>query len=303
MQRMEILGKSFFSNLLLTSKIHSTLGCLLMATALCAQNGTFTETVNGVSFQMVRVKGGTFTMGCRAEQDADCNSDEGPAHTATLSDYSIGEAEVTVGLFRVFVEETGYRTTAETQTADDGWDGEWGTGEAITWRHDALGKIRPLSENDHPVMYVSWDDASAFCDWLSKKTGKSYRLPTEAEWEYAARGGNKSRGFRYSGSDELDVVAWYWDNSSGKTNKVKSKLPNELGLYDMTGNAREWCSDWYGTYPSEAQKTPVGPATGTERVTRGGSFGSSPRFCRLADRVAEAPGHHNGMLGFRLAAR
>ncbi len=274
-----------------------------MAATVGAQSTTYTETVNGVSFKMVRVKGGSFQMGCTDRAAENCNSDESPVHSVDLSDYSIGETEVTVGLFRAFVEETGYRTTAETQPADDGWDGEWGTGEATTWRHDALGKIRPLSENDHPVLHVSWDDATAFCRWLAKKTGKNYRLPSEAEWEYAARGGNKSRGHGYSGSDQLDEVAWYWDNSNGKTNKVKSKLPNELGLYDMTGNAREWCSDWYGAFPSEAQKNPVGPATGTERVTRGGSFGGSPRFCRLSDRVADAPANHNGMLGFRIAVQ
>ncbi|MFM7153813.1 MAG: formylglycine-generating enzyme family protein, partial [Bacteroidota bacterium] len=127
------------------------------------------------------------------------------------------------------------------------------------------------------------------------------RLPTEAEWEYAARGGNKSNGYEYSGSNNLNEVGLYWDNFGSKTHAVGEMNPNELGLYDMSGNVWEWCSDWKGDYPSGSQINPTGPTNGSSRVIRGGSWNDYPRNCRVAVRHYGAPGHRSGYLGFRLA--
>ena len=131
-------------------------------------------------------------------------------------------------------------------------------------------------------------------------TGKNFRLPTEAEWEYAARGGNKSRGYKYAGSNTLSDVAWYSDNSSSTTHDVKGKQPNELGLYDMSGNVFEWCQDWFGTYSSSAQTNPTGPASGSIRVFRGGSWGGSAGYCRVSNRDSDNPGSRNYYFGLRL---
>ena len=131
-------------------------------------------------------------------------------------------------------------------------------------------------------------------------TGKNFRLPTEAEWEYAARGGQKSRGYKYAGSNALSDVAWYTDNSGSKTHPVKQKQANELGLYDMSGNVWEWCQDWSGSYSSNAQTNPTGPSSGSDRVIRGGSWNGSASYCRVADRYSNSPGNRNGNLGFRV---
>ena len=135
---------------------------------------------------------------------------------------------------------------------------------------------------------------------LYEKTGRTFRLPTEAEWEYAARGGNKSKGHMYSGSDEIDEVAWYMGNSGGETHPVKGKKANELGLYDMSGNVWEWCSDWFGFYSSGAQTNPQGPDKGLRRVLRGGSFGYEARYCRVSSRIPCTPNTSSYIVGFRL---
>ena len=175
------------------------------------QNKVFT--VNGVSFKMIAVKGGTFTMGATSEQTG-AESDESPTHSVTLSDYYIGETEVTQEL----------------------WSAVMGSNPS-----EFPGNMQ------RPVEMVSWNDSQTFISRLNELTGETFRLPTEAQWEYAARGGNKAQGRLYSGSDAIDDVAWYYDNSGGMTHPVKTKAPNELGIYDMTGNVYEWCSDWYGS--------------------------------------------------------
>ena len=266
--------------------------------------GDYTDTVEGVSFKMVRVQGGTFTMGCTAEQGEDCLDWEKPAHRVTLSDYSIGETEVTVGQFKVFVQATGYVTTVE----KEGWswilDGDgFMKGESVNWRHDVRGEEHPVGEYEYPVVHVSWEDAMAYCEWLSKKTGKHYRLPTEAEWEYAARGGIKSRGYKYSGSDDIAEVAWHDGNSESRTHAVKGKKANELGLYDMSGNVLEWCSDWWGRYTSGNQRNPAGPDEGSHRVGRGGSWYYDSWFCRVSNRFDDPPAGGTRRLGFRLASQ
>ena len=216
-------------------------------------------TVNGVTFTMVRVEGGTFMMGATAEQTG-AYSDEKPAHRVTLSDYYIGETEVTQALWEAVMGET--PTSHGPQ-----WKRKYGLGD------------------NYPAYYnISYNDVLSFISKLNSLTGRTFRMPTEAEWEYAARGGNKSKGYRYSGGNTLDNVGWYWDNSDGTPHPVAQKAANELGLYDMSGNVDEWCSDWYGTYSSSPQTNPKGPSTGISRVLRGGSWRSIAAACRVADR-------------------
>lgn len=152
-----------------------------------------------------------------------------------------------------------------------------------------------------PVEDVSWNDIQDFLKKLNDLTGKTYRLPTEAEWEYAAQGGNYSLGYKYAGSNNLQKVGWYLGNSGGKTHPVGRKKPNELGLYDMSGNVWEWCWDWYGDYPPDAKKDYAGPEKGSYRVFRGGSWGNFAEFCRAAYRYSYAPTFRDYNVGFRLA--
>ena len=237
-----------------------------------------TFTVNGVSFTMVAVKGGTFTMGGTAEQGSDAQSDEKPTHQVTLSDYYIGETEVTQELWKAVMGTT-IQEQAKKGTSDTSL---YGVG------------------NSYPMYYISWDDCQTFVKKLNRLTGKNFRLPTEAEWEYAARGGQKSRGYKYAGSNTLSDVAWYRDNSSSKTHPVKQKQANELGLYDMSGNVYEWCQDWYGSYSSNAQTNPTGSSSGSCRAARGGNWRSSASYSRVADRDYGSPDARDGGLGFRV---
>ena len=225
-----------------------------------------TFTVNGITFEMIAVKGGTFTMGCTSEQGGDCDSDEKPTHSVTLSDYYIGKFEVTQKLWKAVM-----RTNPS------------------YFKGDNL-----------PVEYVSWNDALEFIRKLNQKTGQNFRLPTEAEWEYAARGGNKSRGYKYSGSNNIGDVAWCAEYSGSKTHPVGTKSPNELGIYDMSGNVWEWCQDWYESYSSGSQTNPTGPSTGSHRVLRGGSWNGTAWICRVSDRDGNNPGDRDFNFGFRL---
>ncbi|MGM9811707.1 MAG: SUMF1/EgtB/PvdO family nonheme iron enzyme [Muribaculaceae bacterium] len=227
-------------------------------------NQTFT--VKGVLFTMIAVEGGTFTMGATPEQGSDAYSDEKPTHQVTLSSYYIGETEVTQAL----------------------WQAVMGNNPSY-FKGDNL-----------PVERVSWDDCQEFIKKLNALTGRKFRLPTEAEWEYAARGGKKSRGYKYSGSNNVDNVAWYKNNSDEKTHPVKTKQPNELGIYDMSGNVYESCHDWDGKYSSNAQSNPKGPNIGSDRMGRGGSWLDYAGRCRSSSRDSNYPGHRNGSLGFRL---
>lgn len=228
--------------------------------------GNETITLNGeVVFKMIKVDGGTFSMGATSEQGSDADSDEKPVHSVTLSDYYIGETEVTQEL----------------------WEAVMGSNPSY------------FSGDQKPVEYVSWDDCKEFITKLNNLTGKDFRLPTEAEWEYAARGGNKSKGYKYSGSNTISDVAWYGDNSSETTHNVKTKSPNELGIYDMTGNVREWCEDWYGDYSSGSQTNPTGPSSGSSRVDRGGWNGSASN-CRVSRRFGNSPGYRYNHYGFRV---
>jgi formylglycine-generating enzyme required for sulfatase activity len=152
----------------------------------------------------------------------------------------------------------------------------------------------------HPMVKVNYNDAVAYCNWLGEEFGGDWRLPTEAQWEFAARGGNNSKGYTYSGGNDLDEVAWYADNAGGKTQSVGRKKPNELGIYDMSGNVWEWCKDWYGDYSSSAQNNPKGPASGSYRVLRGGSWGNAASYCRVAHRGYGSPAGRGVGNGFRV---
>ena len=206
-------------------------------------------------------------MGATSEQGSDADSDEYPVHSVTLSDYYIGETEVTQEL----------------------WKAVMGSNPSY------------FKGSQKPVEQVSWNDCKEFITKLNKLTGKNFRLPTEAEWEYAARGGNKSKGYKYSGSNTIGNVAWYTDNSSSKTHDVKTKTPNELGIYDMSGNVYEWCEDWYGNYSSGSQTNPTGPSTGSYCVLRGGCWYDSAKACRVSYRYSYNPDNGNLINGFRLA--
>ena len=223
-------------------------------------------TVNGVTFNMIKVDGGTFTMGGTYEQ-GNSYGDEKPTHQVTLSTYYIGETEVTQALW----------------TAVVGKNPSWHKGDIL------------------PVEQVSWKDCVKFIERLKKLTNRIFRLPTEAEWEFAARGGNKSNCTMYSGSDDIDEVAWYGENRIQNTNPVKTKKANELGIYDMSGNVSEWCNDWKGAYGSDVQINPIGPKSGNKRVCRGGGTNCSSWSCRSSYRDEYAPGYKNNYLGFRLA--
>ena len=226
----------------------------------------FSLTVNGVIFEMVYVEGGTFDMGATTEQGSDADSDEYPVHSVTLSGYYIGMYEVTQELW-----------------------------EAVMGRNPSKFKGA-----QNPVERVSWSDCQEFVSRLNSLTGRTFRLPTEAEWEYAARGGNKSRHYKYSGSGNIDDVAWYDNNSGGSTRPVGTKSPNELGIYDMSGNVSEWCSDRYGSYSAEEQTNPQGPSSGSFRVFRGGSWFDGARNCRVSNRHNHVPSFSDGYLGLRL---
>ena len=233
-------------------------------TTSSASSQTFTA--NGVSFKMIRVDGGTFQMGATSEQNNDSYDDEKPVHSVTLSSYYIGQTEVTQAL----------------------WQAVMGSNPS-NWEGDNL-----------PVEQVSWNDCQTFITKLNQLTGQKFRLPTEAEWEYAARGGKQSKGYKYSGSNTLADVAWFTDNSSGKTHPVATKLPNELVLYDMSGNVWEWCQDRKGSYSSSSRTNPTGPTGGSERVYRGGCWSNDARGCRVSCRTSYTPVGKLNDLGFRL---
>ena len=215
---------------------------------------------------MVYVQGGTFTMGATSVQGSDAEDDEKPAHSVTLSSYYIGKTEVTQELWQAVMDSNPSKFKGDRK----------------------------------PVEQVSWNDCQTFISKLNSLTGKKFRLPTEAEWEFAARGGIKSKGYKYSGSNTLDDVAWYLENSGETTHEVGTKSPNELGLYDMSGNVEEWCNDWYGNYSSSPSNNPTGSGSGTYRVGRGGCWLNSDWDCRSSYRDRNTPDDRYNDLGLRL---
>jgi formylglycine-generating enzyme required for sulfatase activity len=237
---------------------------------------SYTETAAGLNLRMVAVKGGAFTMGCTAEQGSDCYDSEKPTRRVTVGDYYIGKFEVTQKQWRAVM---GASATLSNPSHFKGCD-------------------------DCPVESVSWNDIQEFIKELNRQTGKRYRLPTEAEWEFAARGGAQSRGYKYAGSNNIDEVAEYDGNNNKSTKPVGGKKANELGIYDMSGNVWEWCEDWYTAdfYKTNKQlKDPVNNTPSSNRVLRGGSWYGNAQGCRVSYRYGNTPGHRNYYYGFRLA--
>lgn len=232
-----------------------------------------TIVVNGVAFKMIHVDGGTFKMGATAEQGSDADSSESPVHQVTLSDFSIGETEVTQALWLAVM------------------------GSNPSYFAPRNGYTEDLSR---PVEVVTWNDCQTFISKLNEITGMHFRLPTEAEWEFAARGGNKSRTYKYSGSNNVDDVAWYVANSDSITHAVATKIPNELGIYDMSGNVLEWCQDWYYSYDYEPCVNPVGPESGYEIIYRGGCWIFDASMCRNSYRDMFPPDSAFSFLGLRI---
>ncbi|MCO6175551.1 formylglycine-generating enzyme family protein [Flavobacterium sp. NRK F10] len=240
--------------------------------------------------EMVTVKGGTFMMGTK--ENPYIETDEQLAHEVTVKDFEIGKYEVTIYEWSLYVRDNKLK----------------------------FPKIDYLSKNA-PIREISWIDAINYCNWLSKKNGfkpaykrvnnqyvcdfssNGYRLPTEAEWEFAAKGGNETKNFKYSGSNKADIVSWYKNNSNNKIHQVGTKLANELGIYDMSGNVWEWCWDWYNKdfYLTESGNNPIGPERGTERCLRGGSWDSRLYSLRCANRLKDKPFLSSEFYGFRLA--
>ncbi len=254
-----------------TATVNVTLAKVATTASTASTAATYADsaTANFDGFEMVFVKGGRFKMGATAEQGKDAYKDEKPVHSVTVSDFYIGKYEVT--------------------------QAQW---EAVMGKNPSYFK-----GDNHPVENVSWNDVQKFIKKLNAKTGKRYRLPTEAEWEYAARGGDQSKGYKYSGSNDIGSVAWYTNNSGKQTHPVGQKQPNELGLYDMSGNVYEWCSDWYGRYSSGLQTNPTGPAKGSDRVLRGASWNILAWCCRVSDRSHISPSGRGSYYGFRLVCQ
>ncbi len=258
------------------SDVTALINHLLSGTALEPIEAQVEEfTVGDVTFYMIPVEGGTFSMGATPKQGNDASSREKPVHQVTVSSYYIGETEVTQALWLAIMG---------------------------TMPSNFTGMQLPVEQ-------VSWEDCQAFIAALNAMTGQQFRLPTEAEWEFAARGGNMSMGYKYSGSDNLASVAWYSYNDSWDvrgtgyygTHPVATRNPNELMLYDMSGNVHEWCQDWYGAYDAGEQVNPVGPAGGTTRVYRGGSWYFDEWFCRVSFRNSVSPSYTSYGIGLRLA--
>ena len=237
---------------------------------LSGQLSPETFTVGGVSFNMVPVERGTFRMGATTEQGEDAYDWEKPSHQVTLTrSFRICETEVTQALWLAVMGSNPSSFTGD-----------------LT----------------RPVEQVSWNDCQTFITKLNEMTGRTFRLPTEAEWEFAARGGVMSKGYKYAGSNDADEVAWHSGNSNGSTHPVGQKKANELGLYDMSGNVLEWCQDWYVRYTEEAQTDPTGPETGSNRVYHSGCWEFPPRGCRVSYRYYSSPTYAgSNHLGLRLA--
>ena len=247
----------------------------------------------------IYVEGGSFKMG----DDISTAPDEKPVHEVTLSPFYMSNTEVTVAQFREFMGNTSYKTDAEKNGYSWAYTGKrWVEYNFANWERDVAGRKRCPHEDNHPVVHVSYNDAVAYCKWVSSKYDVNCRLPTEAEWEYAAKGGNKHQNTKFSGSDSLENVGWFIENSGDTKHPALSKMPNILGLYGMAGNVREWCYDWYAAdyYKCSPPKDPMGPGKRAERVVRGGSWGHYPIGCRCTNRYVCPPNVSYANIGFRV---
>jgi formylglycine-generating enzyme required for sulfatase activity/tRNA A-37 threonylcarbamoyl transferase component Bud32 len=246
------------------------------------------EDTSNLEIEMVAIPGGTFQMGSDSGE-----ADEKPVHNVTVSPFYMGKTEVTVGQWKKFVEASGYRSEAESGDGAYIWNKQkWEKKIAANWNNPGFNQ-----DDNHPVTCISWQDCQEYIKWLNMKTGKRYRLPSEAEWEYACRAG--TTGERYG---NLDAIAWYFNNSGQTTHPVGQKQANGFGLFDMLGNVWEWCQDWYGGYSGSSQANHTGPATGSLRVDRGGGWSGGAGILRSANRGRFDPGYRYDSLGFRLAS-
>jgi len=285
-------------------------------------DNNYIETYAGLNIEMVFIQGGTFYMGCTPENDTDCFDYERPRHKIMLSDFYMAKTEVTVAQFELFVNETSYQTDAEKAKESYIFDNKGALKNAadVNWRFDAKGNKWKKNDYNHPVIHVSWNDAKAYCDWLSNKTKKIYRLPTEAQWEYAAR--NKGKDIKYSWGNEspskynggniADISTqkkfkkWtVWNNYNDKyiyTAPVNSFGTNDIGLADMSGNVTEMCIDWYGRdyYKKSVLNNPENNADGACRVIRGGSWSDEPNKLRCSHRSCTPPKYADCNMGFRI---
>jgi formylglycine-generating enzyme required for sulfatase activity len=256
------------------------------------------ELTNSIGMKFRLIQPGTFMMGS-PESEAGRDSDERQHQVTLTQPFYMGVYTVTVGDFKRFVDKVGYNTEGE-QDGKGAYRSngkEWVRDSDTTWRNPGWFTQTDLE----PVVCVSWNDAEAYCQWLSDVEGKSYRLPTESEWEYACRAGSSTAYCFGKFEFRFGWYAWYLSNSGNRTHPVGQKKPNAWGLYDMHGNVGEWCSDRYGDYPSGAVTDPTGASTGSSRVRRGGGWIDGAASCRSADRGRNGPSHRNSYLGFRLA--
>jgi len=247
-----------------------------------------------MGMEFVLIPAGKFIMGSPANE-AGRYENEGPQREVQIAKpFYLGKYEVRISEFREFVKAVQFKTDAETNGgAYVPVKDKWQRKEGVHWMNPGFSQ-----KDDHPVVCLAWTDAVEYCKWLAKKTGHSYRLPTEAEWEYACRAGTQQAYSFGPDSRELSRNGWYGENSGGKTRPVGQKKPNPWGLFDMHGNAREWCLDWYGKYTPEAAVDPAGPLRGSVRVLRGGSWASPARDLRCAERRNGMGGSERA--GFRL---
>lgn len=252
--------------------------------------------------------------------DSSGDADEKPPHRVFVQDFYMAKTEVTVMQFKAFIDAAGYRTDAETGDGSFVWDSTgWVKRDGVNWRHTEFGRLRDVAEYRCPVLHVSWNDAAQYCNWLSRKAGlkivynfqkdtliadtgaNGYRLPFESEWEYAAADGREYRRDRFSGSPKIGDVAWYSGNAAKKVHGAGEKKANGLGLFDMTGNAWEWCHDRYDANAYSKETTTLGPLKDALRVLRGGSWNNNARHCRITNRTSRFPDFRDGNLGFRVA--
>ena len=251
--------------------------CIALGGEIYGDNLEFS--VLGVRFKMIFVQGGTFTMGATQEQRGVAEVDEKPAHSVTLNDFYIGETQVTQALWKAVMGKESYY--------GGGWLPVYGKGD------------------NYPAYRINWEACRSFINELNNHCslqlgGRKFGMPSEAEWEYAARGGQKTQGFKFSGSKNIGDVAWYDNPKNGTTHPVAQKKPNELGLYDMSGNVNEWCADWKVDYSMDAQVNPTGPTRGSYRVIRGGSWEDKADYCRVSYRIGRLPEFVSYSLGLRL---
>lgn len=272
------------------------------------QGNHFSDSIAPRPEDLLLVQGGVFQMGCPPAYPPGCYNDEKPNHTVRISDFHLSRYEVTNAEFVRFLNEQ--RSSISPDAKQNTFRSKGHNflylqsphstvKQQIGYENGLFYAIKGFEQ--HPAMRLSWFAAQAYCHWLRQKTGQPYRLPTEAEWEWAARGGRQSKGYFYAGSNQVDSVAWFWDNSNKTSHPIAQKQPNELGFHDLSGNVWEWCADWEGPYVDSTQVNPSGPNIGKRRVARGGSWNYEAWNCRVIDRYYVEPESMRHVVGFRVA--